>query len=129
MKVAVNLSPAQFRCCNLVTAVVTALFHALVRRDGVFEAMAPVSIHDEVSRRVAGRFDRRQDRMPPLVFWDPTNMASALEKRRRPAERRQWAQCPREHHWKREHCPAGNGHRAARNRRGASAPRDLGASV
>jgi hypothetical protein len=49
MKVAVNLSPAQFRCCHLVTAVAAALFHALVRRDRVFEAMAPVSTHDEVA--------------------------------------------------------------------------------
>ncbi|MDR3530371.1 MAG: cytochrome b [Rhodopila sp.] len=29
--------------------VAAALFHALVRRDGVFEAMASVSIHDEVA--------------------------------------------------------------------------------
>jgi cytochrome b561 len=29
--------------------VAAALFHALFRRDGVFEAMAPVSIHDEVA--------------------------------------------------------------------------------
>jgi cytochrome b561 len=28
--------------------VAAALFHALVRRDGVFEAMASVSTHDEV---------------------------------------------------------------------------------
>jgi cytochrome b561 len=28
--------------------VAAALFHALVRRDGVFDAMAPVSRHDEV---------------------------------------------------------------------------------
>ena len=30
--------------------VAAALFHALVRRDGVFDAMAPVSTHDEVAR-------------------------------------------------------------------------------
>src|SRR4051794_8122009 len=29
--------------------IAAALFHALVRRDGVFEAMAPVSTHDEVA--------------------------------------------------------------------------------
>ena len=29
--------------------VAAALFHALVRRDGVFESMAPVSTHDEVA--------------------------------------------------------------------------------
>ena len=29
--------------------VAAALFHALIRRDGVFEAMAPVSTHDEVA--------------------------------------------------------------------------------
>ena len=29
--------------------VSAALFHALVRRDGVFEAMAPVSTYDEVA--------------------------------------------------------------------------------
>ena len=29
--------------------VAAALFHALVRRDGVFEAMAPASTHDEVA--------------------------------------------------------------------------------
>jgi cytochrome b561 len=29
--------------------VAAALFHALVRRDGVFGAMAPVSTHDEVA--------------------------------------------------------------------------------
>ena len=29
--------------------VAAALFHALVRRDGVFEAMASVSTHDEVA--------------------------------------------------------------------------------
>jgi cytochrome b561 len=28
--------------------IAAALFHALVRRDGVFEAMASVSTHDEV---------------------------------------------------------------------------------
>lgn len=28
--------------------VAAALFHALVRRDGVFDAMAPVSIHNKV---------------------------------------------------------------------------------
>ena len=28
--------------------IAAALFHALVRRDGVFEAMAPVPTHDEV---------------------------------------------------------------------------------
>ena len=30
--------------------VAAALFHALIRRDGVFEAMAPVSTHDEIAR-------------------------------------------------------------------------------
>jgi cytochrome b561 len=30
--------------------VAAALFHALVRRDGVFEAMASVSTHDEIAR-------------------------------------------------------------------------------
>jgi cytochrome b561 len=29
--------------------VAAALFHAFIRRDGVFNAMAPVSIHDEVA--------------------------------------------------------------------------------
>jgi len=29
--------------------VAAALFHALVQRDGVFDAMAPVSTHDEVA--------------------------------------------------------------------------------
>jgi cytochrome b561 len=29
--------------------VAAALFHALVRRDGVFDAMASVSIYDEVA--------------------------------------------------------------------------------
>jgi cytochrome b561 len=29
--------------------VAAALFHALVRRDGVFDAMAPVPAHDEVA--------------------------------------------------------------------------------
>jgi cytochrome b561 len=29
--------------------VAAGLFHALVRRDGVFDAMAPVSLHDEVT--------------------------------------------------------------------------------
>jgi cytochrome b561 len=29
--------------------VAAALFHALIRRDGVFDAMAPVSTHDEVA--------------------------------------------------------------------------------
>jgi len=29
--------------------VAAALFHAFVRRDGVFEAMAPVPTHDEIA--------------------------------------------------------------------------------
>jgi cytochrome b561 len=28
--------------------VAAALFHALIRRDGVFDAMAPVSIHNKL---------------------------------------------------------------------------------
>ena len=35
--------------------VAAALFHALVRRDGVFEAMASVAIHDEVEPAKQGR--------------------------------------------------------------------------
>ena len=35
--------------------VAAALFHALVRRDGVFETMASVSIHDEVAAAERGR--------------------------------------------------------------------------
>jgi cytochrome b561 len=33
----------------LILLHVAALFHALVRRDGVFDAMAPVSTHHEVA--------------------------------------------------------------------------------
>ena len=40
----------------ILTHVAAALFHAFVRRDGVFEAMAPVPSHEKVStRRVIGR--------------------------------------------------------------------------
>jgi cytochrome b561 len=35
--------------------VAAALFHALVRRDGVFETMASVAIHDEVEPAKQGR--------------------------------------------------------------------------
>jgi hypothetical protein len=51
-----QVSPLNF-CHNFCCAAlyVAALFHALVRRDGVFEAMASVAIHDEVEPAKQGR--------------------------------------------------------------------------
>ena len=46
--------------------VAAALFHALVRRDGVFEAMAPVSSSQRGrARRVTSRSGGRRERFPP----------------------------------------------------------------
>jgi hypothetical protein len=45
--------------------VAAVLFHALVRRDGVFEAMAPVPIHDEAATPIDARSWRTQDRIRP----------------------------------------------------------------
>jgi hypothetical protein len=51
--------------CPVLVHVAATLFHALVRRDGVFEAMAPVSTHHEVRRPSDVRSGRRKKRFSP----------------------------------------------------------------
>ena len=44
--------PAFLFFALILTHLSAALFHALIRRDGVFDSMGPVLRHDEVARGV-----------------------------------------------------------------------------
>ena len=79
--------------------VAAALFHALVRRDGVFEAMASVSTRRRGrARRVTGGPDRRLNRLLPDTGLRITPMRRRLWRRRKCApERLLWPRCGPSH--------------------------------